>query len=131
MNKIIKVLIGILIVAIVLILGLMISQFDYNRARPARVAGDMAQIKKIATTFFNEHGSYIGFETEKEFLIIKDDIAETGKGTNFTLNMNPNGKEYCAEVLMNNGKWYCIDSKSIEKVYTSNPACSGNHYTCD
>jgi len=131
MSKIIKVLIGILIVIIVLILGLTIFQFDYNRARPARVGADVTQIGKIATTFFDKHGSYIGFETEKEFLILKEDIAKIGKGTNFTLNMDPNGKEYCVEVLMDNGKWYCIDGKSIGKEYASNPACSGNYYSCD
>jgi len=100
------------------------------RAKDARIQSDMAQLKLEGEIYFDEHHSFIDFEKNSNFLKLKEDILVQG-GRNFAMNIEPSGTEYCSEVKLNIGKWFCVDSAFVRQQYDNNPACSETHFSCN
>lgn len=100
-----------------------------QQARDARIVSDMYQLRSIAEASYNNN-FYKDFEKDPVAIKTIDDIIEM-KGTNLTINISPNGNQYCAEVLLNKKEWYCIDSALIAKEYNDNPKCSSDYFSCE
>lgn len=102
-------------------------------ARDARIVSDIVQIRAIAETYRTNKPSenYIGFCENHDLIILQDDIIEQ-KGTNFLCNVKEDGAEYCAEVQLRSGKWWCVDSTLRSKQYPTNPICGQESvYSCE
>ena len=126
------------LISIVSLIALFAIFFSPNPPQPsppkwkmrARVESAMPQLRTEAVIYFDTYDSYIGLEKYPAVINIIESIKKN-KGTNFAININPDGSGYCAEVQMVNGRWYCVDSELIAKEYAGNPACSSNYYTCE
>jgi len=100
------------------------------RARDAVIKSDMYQLRSIAEDYYDNNDSYTGFEEDPIAIEIREDIIEM-KGANLTISISPDGKQYCAEVLLNKKEWYCIDDTLIAKEYSDNPKCSSDYFSCE
>ncbi|PIU42743.1 MAG: hypothetical protein CO034_01210 [Parcubacteria group bacterium CG_4_9_14_0_2_um_filter_35_11] len=96
----------------------------------AAITSRMNQLRTEAVIYYEIKDSYLNLTTDPEASELIECIPKIG-GTNFAMNISPDGREYCAEVLMNTGTWYCTDSNLVAKEYTDNPTCSANYYTCE
>jgi hypothetical protein len=101
-----------------------------KNAREARIFSDMRQIGFVAGDYYNKNYSYRGLEKDSNLIILKEDILKMG-GINFAINISPDEKEYCSEVITPSKKWYCVDSNNTEKYYTVNPKCSNSYFLCE
>jgi len=100
-----------------------------SRARDARIVSAMYQLRLVAGDYYDDNYSYIGLEGDSEVITLKEDIIRM-EGANFTINVAPDGKQYCAEVLTHTQGWYCVDN-NVDEYYTDNPKCSDYYYTCE
>jgi len=100
------------------------------KARDARIQSDMYQLRLIAEDYYENNNSYTGFEKDPIAIKIRDDIIEM-KGTNLIISISPDGKQYCAEVLLNKEGWFCVDDTSTAKEYNGNPKCSSDYFSCE
>jgi len=100
-----------------------------NQARDARIITDMGQYRSAAEIEFTADNDYndVGTSTT-EFNTLALDALDQG-GTNFqyaTSNSSlstGNANQYCAEIQMNDGEWYCVDSAFRSSRYVTDPVC--------
>ncbi|MCH7605076.1 prepilin-type N-terminal cleavage/methylation domain-containing protein [Patescibacteria group bacterium] len=106
-----------------------------SQARDARIITDMSQFRSAAEIEFTADNNYndVGLDTT-EFQTLATDAAEQG-GTNFFTATSglPNANSYCAEVQLNDGDWYCVDSSFRSERYadTAQPICTTASTTCE
>ena len=110
-------------------------------ARDTRIMGDMHQIRAQAEIIFSQYNNYKAmFCTSGAVKVLCDDIVDQG-GTrpstgipgveiikSFSLD------KYCAEVELNSGKFWCIDSELRSAQYDLDPLCTGGStpvFTCE
>ncbi len=122
------------ILGILLLIALFLSIFPESpevriQTKDAKIMSDMDQLGLITKDYSNNY-SYMGFEKDPLAVKLKDDIVEMG-GTGLKVNINPDGNQYCIEVLLNKKTWYCIDSTLISKEYGDNPKCSDDYFACE
>jgi len=112
-----------------------------KRANDGRIIADMSQLRTTGEIISQNDGDYdniacSGFAAtctcaNTDVKKLCEDIYAMG-GTNFATVLPASGAtEYCAEVTLNSGGYYCVDSTLVAKQYTSNPRCGGTVYTCD
>jgi len=100
-----------------------------TKAYDARVQNSMDQLKTSAQLYYinSSSESYEGLESDPEILKIENEIRENG-GKSFSVNSGSD--KYCAEVMLQSGKWRCVDSNLGSKEYETDPVCSENKYSC-
>jgi prepilin-type N-terminal cleavage/methylation domain-containing protein len=116
----IELLVVIAIIGILAAIVLVSLSGAQNRARDARIQGDINQIRSLAEIYSNDvGGNYNGLANETNFTTLTSDIV-TQKGsysyatsTNFT---------YCVVAKLNNGQYWCVDSNLVSKSYAASPA---------
>lgn len=128
--------IGILAGMILITLGMV-----REKARDARIISEMSQIRSAAATFYAGHNdSFTGFDcnvTEPELnmpLLCADISNQGGKKPSdgsAGVYIIASDQDFCAEVQLNSGKYWCIDATGISKSYDLNPSCGIPDYTCD
>ena len=117
-----------LIVSIILPAIILVAFSNVQRkTRDARITSSMNQLRSTAQLYFSENESYDNLENDDNVSRIKSDIDLQGG----TLTINVSGSEYCAEVNLPSGKWWCVDSELSSEEYDSDPACSLGYFTCD
>lgn len=98
-----------------------------------KIEANMVKLRTIAAIHheYSNNNSFFGLENNPEILPIKKHIAKCG-GSDFVININPEGTEYCAKVKLPFGidDWYCIDSTGEYNQY-NNPKCSNYYYACE
>lgn len=97
-------------------------------AKDVKIEFSMSKIIAQAEIFHATKGTYIGFKKDKSFRNIQEEIEKEG-GTNLALNVSKS--KYCAEVRLNNKKWWCVDKDSNADQYDNNPTCSRTHFACE
>ena len=103
------------------------------RASDARIIADMGQMRSAAEVFYGNNNTYNGFCASGDVTTLLADIAAQS-GTNPGCNETAVGvvpSYYCAEITMNSGQWWCVDSSLVSKQYSSNPSCAAADFTCD
>lgn len=117
-----------------------------NKARDSRIISEMSQLRSAAILYDDMQipNAYTGMScttTDPAINNLCDDIQNKQGGKNLLINIEPlAGQEYCAEVQLNSGKWWCIDSQGRSARYDANttptePACDDTPgsevYTCE
>lgn len=101
-----------------------------NKAKDARIIADMSQIRSTAEIYLASNGSYQGLCDSTDISNIASDTASQG-GKNYYCQVSSSPfNDYCAEVELNSGKWWCVDSKLRSKQYDANPQCDNTHIQC-
>ena len=119
---------GIATSLIFLCIHLASSFHNGGKSKEAMIIHHMSKIRLTAIIFEDDNGGYFGLENNSEIKHSKNNIISSG-GTNF--NINATEKQYCAEVQLKSGYWYCVDSDIVSRKFSTNPACSTNNYTCN
>lgn len=105
-------------------------------SKTTKIEANMSRLRTLAEIYkYSNNNSYSGFENDPQILPIRKHIEKCG-GSAFTININPDGTQYCAVVKLplSETSWYCIDSTGAAKTigeYTNSPNCSSNYYTCE
>lgn len=122
---------GLAILAIIaLIIFLMIPR-ERPRAKDPAIQATMSQLRTVAELHYDRENSYIDFRNDEETMYIKKEI-ERYEGSGLSINISPDGKQYCATVLLPSRRsWRCVDSNNIIRDYTEQPKCSSNYYSCE
>ena len=116
-----------------------------SKARDSRIISEMGQLRNAVDLFYNNNNnSYTGPPdlgcgiTNPNVDVLCDDIALQGgkkpSDDSAGLDIIISAQAYCAEVKLNSGKYWCIDSVGISKLYPGNPSCVGGgtpNYTCE
>ncbi len=94
-----------------------------DSAKNARIEAGMDQLRSVAEVYRLLNGTYVGFTTDGDGLLIKNDIAAAGGD----LTVNPSATAYCMSSPLNgtDAGFICMDSKG--KVGTK--AC-GSLFAC-
>ena len=93
-----------------------------DSAKNARIQAGMDQLRSAAEVYRLLNGTYVGFTTDGDGLLIKNDIAAAGGD----LTVNPSATAYCMSSKLNGSSdFICMDSKG--KVGTK--AC-GSLFAC-
>ena len=93
-----------------------------DSAKNARIEAGMDQLRSAAEVYRLLKGTYVGFTTEGDGLLIKQDITAAGGD----LTVNPSATAYCMSSKLNGSSdFICMDSKG--KVGTK--AC-GSLFAC-
>jgi prepilin-type N-terminal cleavage/methylation domain-containing protein len=107
-----------------------------TKAKDARITDEISQIRNQAAIYYSDHGySFTGFSCSN-ISVLCDDITNQG-GLSLLINVNPTGQEYCVEVRLNSGAWWCIDARGRSALYDTSttppePDCAdGAVYTCE
>ncbi len=93
-----------------------------NRAKDARVMGDMAQLRNIAEVFQGNQATYTGLCANTDVTTLQTDITAQG-GTSFNCQVAAAGTSYCIEVQLNSTKWWCVDNALRSQQYDAAPIC--------
>jgi len=79
-----------------------------DSAKNARIEAGMDQLRSAAEVYRLLKGTYVGFTTEGDGLLIKNDIAAAGGD----LTVNPSATAYCMSSKLNGSSdFICMDSK--------------------
>ena len=99
-----------------------------EKARDVRMVSDMNQIRSLGEIFRDNNETYVGLSADPSVVILAADIAAQG-GTLSWSNLTVDA--YCAEVLLNGGNYFCVDSTLRADNYPTNPICTGAVQTCE
>ncbi len=121
-----------------------------DRAKDARITGDMNQIRSTAEIKFSEDGDYsdVGCDgtiadsagcsscTNSDIQSLCEDMFDQGATSVIIQDDGTDGSGYCAEAQLNSGDYWCVDGNMVSKNYgTTDPDCdatSGSEvYTCE
>jgi prepilin-type N-terminal cleavage/methylation domain-containing protein len=97
-----------------------------NRAKDARIIADMGQLRSTGEIYFGNNNTYVGLASSTDATTLSADITAQG-GTAF--NLQAVLGSYCAEVTMNSGKFWCVDSALRSKQYDATPVCDAAQAT--
>ena len=79
-----------------------------DSAKNARIQAGMDQLRSAAEVYRLLKGTYVGFTTDGDGKLIKDDIAAAGGD----LTVNPSATAYCMSSKLNGSSdFICMDSK--------------------
>jgi prepilin-type N-terminal cleavage/methylation domain-containing protein len=79
-----------------------------DSAKNARIKAGMDQLRSAAEVYRLLNGTYVGFTTDGDGLLIKNDIAAAGGD----LTVNPSATAYCMSSKLNGSSdFICMDSK--------------------
>ena len=79
-----------------------------DSAKNARIQAGMDQLRSAAEVYRLLNGTYVGFTTDGDGLLIKNDIAAAGGD----LTVNPSATAYCMSSKLNGSSdFICMDSK--------------------
>jgi prepilin-type N-terminal cleavage/methylation domain-containing protein len=117
----IELLVVIAIIAILAAIVLVNMSGAQDRAKDARITSDMNQIRSDAQTFYSAQSTYTGYAVPAT--LSSDISAQGGTLTGPHIdNVATVGESYCAYALMNNSKYWCVDSELRSKQYDAAPA---------
>ena len=105
-----------------------------NRARDARITADMNQVRSTAeiinsdtNTYANVACSAIGAActcSNGDVDRLCEDIYAQNNSSALAIRVNTNSNGYCAYGLMNNGKYWCVDSGLRSSEDATSPAAA-------
>ncbi|KPJ56516.1 hypothetical protein AMJ49_04705 [Parcubacteria bacterium DG_74_2] len=152
MNKkgftLIELLVVIAIIGILSSIVLVSLKGAKDRASDGRIISDMSQLRTQAEVINDNDGDFdnvacsaVGEDCtclNPEIEDLCEDMWDMHATNSFLTNLNSGGSDsdaYCAEVELNSGKWYCVDSTLRAKQYDADPACDdtvgSEVYTCE
>ena len=99
-----------------------------NRAKDARIIVDMGQLRSVAEIHLGNTGAYTNLCTITDVTTLRTDI--TNQGGRYYLCPTPSATAYCIEVLLNNNKWWCVDSALRSQQSSGNPVCAAGVLRC-
>jgi len=114
-----------------------------DRAKDARIMTDMVQLRTQAELIFNRDGDYLAVDclVDIDIITLCNDVeAQGGENSNFpgqipavNIVQSSPPDRYCAEIRLNSGKFWCVDSELKSAQYDTNPACHIvlGIYTCE
>jgi len=122
--------IGILVSIVVVSLG-----GARNRAKDARIMASMGQLRAAGEIINSSDSNYNNVDcttgTEGVPTLCADITANGGTNFNIFKPVAPSAS-YCAEVQLNNSRWYCVDSALRAKDYgATNPTCAATAFSCE
>ena len=94
-----------------------------KRAKDGRIMAEMGQLRSAAEVWYgNNNNSYLGFCTDSTTTVpIQTDIGVQG-GTSWQCTSS--AAVYCAEIKLNSGGYYCVDSTLKSLATSTDPACA-------
>ena len=84
-----------------------------TKAKDTAIKGALEQLRLAAEMYYDENGSYSGFDSSSDYTSIKDSISNNG-GT-LTCNISGDGSAYCASSPLPGGGSQCTDSTGVMK----------------
>jgi len=110
-----------------------------TKAKDARIIGEMSQIRNAAGVYYdNSTYSFSGFSCgtpNPNMSALCDDIGAQGGVLIDPFPVSGDGQDYCVEVQLNSGAWWCVDAKGRSAKYnaSSPPICDdvAGVYTCE
>ena len=128
------VLIIILIVFVLFVVFLILISLPYTnggKSREASIKSTMAQLRIAAEVHYSKENSYIDFRNNTDVIELEEFIEAYG-GTEFAINISPDGANYCAEVRIPSPQsWVCIDGIGNFSDLTDDPVCSEDFFACE
>jgi prepilin-type N-terminal cleavage/methylation domain-containing protein len=137
----IELLIVIAIIAILASIVMVSMSGARDKARDARLQGDLSQVRTLAELINDDEGSYastcsgtssLGHNTTNNYAtqlgVIQDDIEAQGSNTACYADVD----SYCISVKLLSSdptEYYCIDSSGVAKIVESE--CSGSDTGCN
>jgi prepilin-type N-terminal cleavage/methylation domain-containing protein len=138
----IELLVVIAIIAILASIVMVSMSGARNKARDARIQGDLSQVRTLALLIEDDEGSYAsvctstndalegaGTNYATQLGVIQDDIEDQGSSVECYADTD----DYCihAELLSSDdGEWYCIDSNGGATVVDDTATCSAAGTGC-
>lgn len=115
-----------------------------DRAKDARIKGDLSQVRSRAELLRIDTGGYAStckdtksLGTDSELQTIQTDIKDQQPNKTLDLNCQANTDKYCVAVTLNKAdsdgnKAFCIDSTGFAgaEPNASTTYCDGTNYTC-
>jgi len=98
-----------------------------DSAKDARIITSMGQYRSQSEISNANDGDYHGVGVGTDYTTLSTDMTAQG-GTSFIVATTTSA--YCAEVVLNNGEYYCIDSATFTSAKASATACSSGSVTC-
>jgi prepilin-type N-terminal cleavage/methylation domain-containing protein len=131
----IELLVVIAIIAILAAIVLVSLNAAQDRARDARIQGDMNQLRTVAQTIYSRDGNYSVLsctDTTDGVDKICADIDLQNGNAGVTPYISASGNYYCAYGKQNSGNFWCVDYNLVSKNGTSTtPAnCTASAWTC-
>ena len=125
----------IILVVIILVVGssVLMSLWHRNggKSKEAAIKSAMNQLRAAAEIHYSKENSYIDFRNDTDVIDLEEFIEEYG-GTEFAINISPDGTNYCAEVRISSPpSWVCVDGIGNFYDSTDNPICSEDFFTCE
>jgi prepilin-type N-terminal cleavage/methylation domain-containing protein len=138
----IELLVVIAIIAILASIVMVSMSGARDKARDARIQGDLSQVRTLALLIEDDEGSYAstcasatslgaaGTNYATQLGVIQDDIEDQGS----TTTCQADADSYCIHVELlssDDGEWYCIDSDGVAKAISTSTACSDADTGCN
>lgn len=102
-----------------------------GRARDARIASALSQIRNAAAVYQDKNESYNNVCTDPDIASLINDINSNLAPPGQTVTCGSSSSKYCARVKLNTpNKWWCVDSTLQSQEYTSDPTNCGISYEC-
>lgn len=106
-----------------------------DRAKDARIIADMGQLRTVAEVHLGNTGDYTNLCTNDDVITLQNDICnqkgQTAGCGSPHYSCRTSANEYCVEVQLNSGKWWCVDSALRSKQYDSDPTCAADNFSCE
>ena len=94
----------------------------HKRAKDGRIMAEMGQLRSSAEVWYgNMDSTYAGFCQATDTVAIQTDIGVQG-GTSWQCTSS--AAVYCAEIQLNSGGYYCVDSTLKSLATSTDPACA-------
>lgn len=133
----IELLVVIAIIAILAAIVLVSLNAAQDRARDARIQGDMNQLRTVAQTIYSRDGNYTAMActnaTDGIDKICSDVDTQNGTAAGTPYISNNSGNYYCSYARQNNNQYWCVDYNLVSKNTgaTTTPAnCTASAWTC-
>jgi len=105
---------------------ILIFDFFRHKEPDEGIVSKVMGLESIVRNYYSSHGTYNGFDKDKEFLILENNIKK--EGTELLVYIKD--KEYCAKAFLPKSKeWYCADVRT-DDYFKQEPPCSSTHYSC-
>jgi len=131
-GKINEILVIIIAALAMLFLALILLSSTNGRSKEAAIKSSVSQLRAVAEIHYSKENSYIDLRNNTDIISLKEFIEGYG-GTEFVINISPDGANYCVKVKIPSSypKWVCVDDGNNLYSLTDDPLCSEDFFACE